>query len=66
MYELDYLRRLEVPPGITGLWQVEARSHPSFDRYIALDLQYVEEWTLLMDLKILFRTVGVVIAGTGS
>ena len=65
-YELEYLRRLEVAPGITGLWQVEARSHPSFERYIALDLQYVEEWSILMDLKILFRTIGVVFAGTGS
>ena len=65
-YELDYLRRLDVAPGITGLWQVEARRHPSFDRYIALDLQYVEQWNLLLDLKIIWRTVGVVFAGTGQ
>jgi exopolysaccharide biosynthesis polyprenyl glycosylphosphotransferase len=66
LYELEYLRRLEVPPGITGLWQVEARSHPSFERYISLDLQYVEQWSLLMDLRIIVRTMGVVLAGTGS
>ena len=65
-YELGYLRRLDVAPGITGLWQVEARRHPSFDRYIALDLQYVEQWNLLLDLKIIWRTVGVVFAGTGQ
>jgi exopolysaccharide biosynthesis polyprenyl glycosylphosphotransferase len=65
-YELEYLRRLEVAPGITGLWQVEARANPSFDRYIALDLQYIENWSLFMDLKILARTVAVVMAGTGQ
>jgi exopolysaccharide biosynthesis polyprenyl glycosylphosphotransferase len=65
-YELEYLRRLEVAPGITGLWQVEARANPSFDRYIALDLQYVENWSLFMDLKILARTVAVVMAGSGQ
>ncbi len=65
-YDLEYLRRLEVAPGITGLWQVEARSNPSFDRYIALDMKYIEDWSLFMDLKILLRTFGVVLAGTGN
>jgi lipopolysaccharide/colanic/teichoic acid biosynthesis glycosyltransferase len=65
-YQLDHLRRLDVAPGITGLWQVEARNNPSFDRYIELDLKYVENWTLGLDLDILIRTVGVVLAGTGS
>lgn len=65
-YELDHLRRLEVLPGITGLWQVEARQDPSFDSYISLDTAYVENWSLWLDLKILARTVGVVFAGTGS
>jgi exopolysaccharide biosynthesis polyprenyl glycosylphosphotransferase len=65
-YELDYLRRLEVTPGITGLWQVEARNDPSFDTYISLDLQYVENWSLYLDFQILLRTVKVVLAGTGS
>src|SRR5271168_1279974 len=65
-YELDHLRRLDVLPGITGLWQVESRSNPSFDRYISLDVEYVENWNLRMDLRILARTVGVVLSGTGS
>ncbi len=65
-YQLDYLRRLDVAPGITGLWQVEARMSPSFDRYIELDLHYVENWNFTLDLEILRRTVGVVLAGTGS
>jgi exopolysaccharide biosynthesis polyprenyl glycosylphosphotransferase len=65
-YDLAHLRRLDVLPGITGLWQVEARQDPSFDSYISLDSAYVENWTLWLDLKILARTVGVVFGGTGS
>jgi len=65
-YDLAHLRRLDVLPGITGLWQVEARQDPSFDSYISLDTAYVENWNLLLDLRILARTVGVVFAGTGS
>ncbi len=65
-YDLAHLRRLDVLPGITGLWQVEARQDPSFDSYISLDSAYVENWTVWLDLKILARTVGVVFSGTGS
>jgi exopolysaccharide biosynthesis polyprenyl glycosylphosphotransferase len=65
-YELNHLRRLDVVPGITGLWQVQARQDPSFDSYISLDTAYIENWSLWLDIKILVRTVGVVIAGTGT
>jgi exopolysaccharide biosynthesis polyprenyl glycosylphosphotransferase len=65
-YELSHLRRLDVLPGLTGLWQVEARQDPSFDSYISLDTAYVENWSLMLDLKILVRTFGVVVTGTGS
>jgi exopolysaccharide biosynthesis polyprenyl glycosylphosphotransferase len=65
-YAIDHLRRFEVVPGITGLWQVEARQSPSFDDYINLDLQYVENWSIWLDFSLLFRTVYVVLAGTGS
>lgn len=65
-YELDHLRRLEVLPGMTGLWQVKARRDPSFARYIALDMAYVENWSLWLDLKILLETARVVVAGTGT
>ncbi len=65
-YDLAHLRRLDVLPGITGLWQVEARQDPSFDSYISLDTAYVENWSLMLDLRILARTVSVVIGGTGS
>jgi exopolysaccharide biosynthesis polyprenyl glycosylphosphotransferase len=65
-YKLAYLRRLDVNPGITGLWQVQARQDPSFDNYISLDVHYIENWSLWLDLKIMVRTFGVVMQGTGS
>ncbi len=65
-YQLDHLRRLDVVPGITGLWQVMARRSPSFQTTLALDLEYIENWSLWMDLRILMRTVAVVIQGTGE
>jgi exopolysaccharide biosynthesis polyprenyl glycosylphosphotransferase len=64
-YKLSHLRRLDVMPGITGLWQVQARQDPSFDSYISLDVAYVDNWSVWLDLKILARTIGVVLAGTG-
>ena len=59
-------RRLEAAPGITGLWQVEARTNPSADAYFALDMEYVEKWSFWLDMKILLRTVWVVVSGTGQ
>lgn len=64
-YEIDHLKRLDVMPGITGLWQVEARTNPSFASYIALDMEYVDHWNLFLDLRILLKTAAVVVAGTG-
>ena len=65
-YELKHYRRLDVLPGLTGLWQVRARHDPSFDQYVALDIAYVENWNFWMDMKILLRTAEVVLRGTGS
>jgi exopolysaccharide biosynthesis polyprenyl glycosylphosphotransferase len=65
-YKLSHLRRLDVTPGITGLWQVQARQDPSFDSYISLDVAYIENWSIWLDIKIIVRTVGVVFSGTGS
>jgi lipopolysaccharide/colanic/teichoic acid biosynthesis glycosyltransferase len=65
-YELSHLRRLDVTPGITGLWQVQARQDPSFDNYISCDIAYINSWSIWLDLKIIVRTIGVVLAGTGS
>jgi exopolysaccharide biosynthesis polyprenyl glycosylphosphotransferase len=65
-YNLSHLRRLDVTPGITGLWQVQARQDPSFDSYISLDVAYIENWSVWLDIKIILRTIGVVFAGTGA
>jgi exopolysaccharide biosynthesis polyprenyl glycosylphosphotransferase len=59
-------RRLEVAPGITGLWQVSGRSDLTFDEMVLLDLFYAENWSLGLDLKILLRTVPTVLRGTGA
>jgi lipopolysaccharide/colanic/teichoic acid biosynthesis glycosyltransferase len=65
-YQLGHLRRLDVTPGMTGLWQVQARQDPSFDSYISLDTAYIENWSFWLDVKILVRTLAVVVSGTGS
>jgi exopolysaccharide biosynthesis polyprenyl glycosylphosphotransferase len=65
-YKLSHRRRLDVTPGITGLWQVQARQDPSFDSYISLDVTYIENWSIWLDLKIIMRTIAVVFSGTGS
>lgn len=65
-YELEHRRRLEVKPGITGLWQVTARRDPSFEKNVALDLEYAQKWSVWLDCRILWKTLAVVIAGTGE
>ena len=65
-YKLSHLRRLDVTPGITGLWQVQARQDPSFDSYVSLDVTYIENWSVWLDVQILLRTIAVVLAGTGT
>ena len=64
-YRRGQLRRLDVAPGITGLWQVQCRHDPSFESYVSLDLTYIENWSLGLDLKIMVRTLGVVLSGSG-
>ena len=56
----------DVIPGITGLWQVQARKDPSFDSYISLDMTYIDNWNIWLDIQIILRTIGVVVAGTGT
>ncbi len=65
-YKLNHLRRLDVTPGITGLWQVQGRQDPSFDSYISLDVTYIENWSVWLDIKIIVRTIAVVFSGTGA
>ena len=59
-------RRWSVRPGITCLWQVSGRSSISFSKWMELDLQYIDKWTLWLDLKILFKTIPSVMKGTGA
>ena len=63
---LEHLRRLDVTPGVTGLWQVKARRNPSFASYIQLDREYVDNWSFWLDFRILWQTIGVVLAGNGE
>jgi lipopolysaccharide/colanic/teichoic acid biosynthesis glycosyltransferase len=65
-YSLDHLRRLDVKPGLTGLWQVTARQDPSFETSMMLDLQYMEDWNLMLDLKIIGKTCLIVLNGNGA
>jgi exopolysaccharide biosynthesis polyprenyl glycosylphosphotransferase len=66
-YEFWHKRKLSVQPGITCLWQVRGRNKISnFDDWVRMDLEYIENWSLWLDFKILLKTVWVVIAGSGS
>ena len=56
-YDIWHRRRLSMKPGITGLWQVRARREPEFDRWVASDLEYIDRWSLWLDMKILARTI---------
>ena len=64
--ESTLMRRFSVWPGLTCLWQISGRSETSFERWIELDLQYVEQWSLGLDLRILVKTVPAVLRGTGA
>ncbi|MEV5326634.1 sugar transferase [Nonomuraea fastidiosa] len=65
-YGTDVRRRLVVKPGMTGLWQVSGRSDLTWDESVRLDLRYVENWSLILDLQILWKTWGVVTRGEGA
>lgn len=65
-YKTHVLRRLDVRPGITGLWQVSGRSDLSWDDAVRLDLYYVDNWSFLQDLTILIRTVKAVFSSSGA
>jgi exopolysaccharide biosynthesis polyprenyl glycosylphosphotransferase len=65
-YEEWHYRRLEVNPGLTGLWQVLGRSDTSFDEMVRLDIYYAENWSPGMDLRIMLETIPVVLSGKGA
>ncbi|MDQ3689155.1 MAG: sugar transferase [Chloroflexota bacterium] len=64
-YDVWHRRRLSMKPGITGLWQVEARHEPDFDRWVEHDLIYIDGWSIWLDLKILARTLPALLAHGG-
>jgi len=64
--EASLMRRFSAKPGLTCLWQVSGRSDTSFDRWIEQDLEYIDQWSLALDLQILARTVPVVMKGSGA
>jgi exopolysaccharide biosynthesis polyprenyl glycosylphosphotransferase len=66
LYQKWHCDRLDAPPGITGLWQVSGRNRLSFEEMVRLDVQYIRDWSLLGDLKILARTVPVLLRGGGA
>jgi exopolysaccharide biosynthesis polyprenyl glycosylphosphotransferase len=64
-YELRHRKRLDMKPGLTGLWQVSGRNRLPFEEMVKLDLFYIENWSLLFDLKIILRTMLVMLRGDG-
>lgn len=65
-YAIEHLRRLDVTPGMTGLWQVTSREDPSFQKGMKLDVEYIHGWSLGMDFRILLKTAGAVLRGSGQ
>ena len=58
-------RALDMKPGITSLWRIDGRSRISFDDMVRMDIKYIREWSLLVDMKILFKTVLTALTGKG-
>jgi lipopolysaccharide/colanic/teichoic acid biosynthesis glycosyltransferase len=65
-WDQDLYGRLRVRPGITGMWQVSGRSGTTFEEYTRLDLFYVDNWSLVVDLTILVRTIPAVLKSDGA
>lgn len=66
LYTDEERLRLTVLPGMTGLWQVSGRNNLSFEQMVHLDLVYIENWNLWLDIKLLFKTISVIIKGDGA
>lgn len=66
-YDAHYKRRLSMKPGLTGMWQVSGRSDiTDFDEVVKLDLEYIDNWSMSLDIKILFKTLGAVVGRKGA
>jgi len=65
-YELKHLKRISVKPGITGLWQVSLRQDNNFDRWVEKDIEYIDNWSLVLDFKIIIKTFNEIFNLTGD
>ena len=65
-YSWSQRRRLSVRPGMTGLWQVSGRNNIGFEEWVEMDLDYIDRWSIWLDIKILFMTFRAVVAGRGA
>jgi lipopolysaccharide/colanic/teichoic acid biosynthesis glycosyltransferase len=64
-YDLWHRRKLCMKPGLTCLWQVNGRNKINFEKWMKLDLEYIDNWSLLLDFKILLKTIPAVLSGSG-
>ncbi len=64
-YDAGDMRRLDTTPGITGLWQVNRGHRYSFEEVISWDTYYIEHWSLWLDIKIMLKTIWVILSGRG-
>jgi lipopolysaccharide/colanic/teichoic acid biosynthesis glycosyltransferase len=65
-YEPWQRRRLSMRPGLTCIWQISGRNEVGFEKWMAMDLEYIDNWSLWLDFKILLKTIPVVLSGRGS
>ena len=65
-YELKHLKRISIKPGITGLWQVTLRQDNNFDKWVEKDIEYIENWNIFLDIKIIFLTFKEIYKLTGE
>ena len=65
-YQNEHRRRFSKKPGITGLWQVGGRNEQDFEEWMRLDLEYVDNWSLILNLKIIIKTIFVVLSRKGA
>jgi len=66
-YQNHYRRRLSIRPGLTGLWQVSGRNQiKNFEDILELDLRYIDEWSLALDVRIIFKTIWITFSGKGA
>jgi lipopolysaccharide/colanic/teichoic acid biosynthesis glycosyltransferase len=64
-YDAWHRRRLSMKPGITGLWQIAGRREPEFDKWVEMDLEYIDHWSPWLDVKIILRTVPALLRAQG-